>query len=118
MLLSKNDSFFRFMDETFNVLHSPHNHMNENEDNYSLKLLVPGLCREDFNIEVEDNVLTVTHEKKEDREDVFIRSFTKSYTLPDDIILKKIVATVVNGVLTLTIPKDKKKTNYRSIPIT
>ncbi|HUU87926.1 MAG TPA: Hsp20/alpha crystallin family protein [Candidatus Glassbacteria bacterium] len=91
-----------------------------NGDNeYRVELAVPGLDKEDIEIKVKDNILTISHEKEEtdDKTFYFTNSFTKEYTLPDDSDVKGITATVENGILAATIPKDKKKIKERVIEI-
>jgi HSP20 family protein len=81
------------------------------ENEYRIELAVPGLSKEDINIKVKDDVLTISHENKDTDNNTFYftRSFTKEYTLPVDSDVKGIKATVENGILAATIPKDKKK---------
>ena len=90
-----------------------------NENDYRVELAVPGLSKEDINVKVKDNILTISHEKEktDDKSFYFTNSFTKEYTLPDDSDVKGITATVVNGILVTTIPKDKKKIKERVIEI-
>lgn len=92
----------------------------ENDDDYRVELAVPGLSKEDINVKVNDNILTISHQKEEtdDKTFYFTNSFTKEYRLPADINVKGIVATVENGILAATIPKDKKKVKERVIEIT
>lgn len=77
---------------------------------------LPGMCREDISIDLENNVLTISGEKTETREEgdeerryhVYERnfgSFTRSFTLPRTIDAANIVATFDNGVLTMKLPK-------------
>jgi len=89
----------------------------ENEKDYQIEIAVPGLIKDDINIKVEDDILTISHERDEDETFRFTSSFKKIYTLPDDVSIKGIVAKVENGVLLLTLPKEKKKKNERIIEI-
>jgi HSP20 family protein len=77
---------------------------------------LPGMRREDISIDLENNVLTISGEKTETREEgdeerryhVYERnfgSFTRSFTLPRTIDAAGIVATFDNGVLTMKLPK-------------
>ena len=90
-------------------------------DNYILELAVAGLSEEDIKVNVEDGVLTVeSSSEKSDEEFLYQgiarRSFKRSWTLSDDIIVKG--ASLVDGMLTVTmekiIPEEKKP---KSIPI-
>lgn len=90
----------------------------ENENSYELQLAVPGLNKEDFNIEVKDNFLTVSGERKfsEEKKDRNYHSietqfgaFSRSFSLPENVNTSKINAKYTNGILELVIPKDEKK---------
>jgi len=91
----------------------------ENDDDYQIELAVPGLTKEDIEIKVKDSVLTISHQKEETDDETFYftNSFTKQYTLPDDVSVKGIKATVENGILAATIPKDKKKPKEFAVEI-
>jgi len=89
----------------------------ENDDDYQIEIAIPGLSKEDIDIKVKDSILTISHEKEDDESFFFTNSFGKEYTLPDDVSVKGITAKVENGVLLVTIPKDKKKTTERVIKI-
>jgi HSP20 family protein len=82
-----------------------------------LSVVAPGLHKKDFKIDVEGNMLTISGEKEEDkneREETFTRreynysSFSRSFTLPAEVEQDKINATYDGGVLKLTIPKTEK----------
>lgn len=98
----------------------------ENEASFELHVEVPGMNKEDFNIEVKDNYLTVSGERKfrsekneKDFQSIETRygSFSRSFALPDNIQGDKINAKYVNGILELTIPKDEKKLLKTSIKV-
>ncbi len=89
----------------------------ENEKDFELELAVPGRKKDDFNIEVDNNVLTVSSEVKtenETSEDNFTRrefgftSFKRAFTLPETIDEDKIKADYVDGLLRFTLPKKKE----------
>ena len=90
----------------------------ETEKAFELFVEVPGMNKEDFNLEVNDNYLTISGERKfssEKNEKNFhsietrYGSFSRSFTLPDSVSSDKINAKYNNGILELTIPKDEKK---------
>jgi len=92
----------------------------EDDESYQIEVAIPGLSKEDIDIKVKDSIISISHEKENDIDDegfFFTDSFNKEYTLPDDVNIKTISAKVENGVLLVTIPKDKKKTNERVIKI-
>lgn len=90
----------------------------EGKDNYEIEVAAPGLEKKDFRIDVKDNVLTVSSEKKEEREKkegnkvVFSEfnyaSFSRSFQLPDGIDVNKISAGHQNGILKVTLPKREE----------
>jgi HSP20 family protein len=78
---------------------------------------VPGMRKEDIDIRVENNVLTIrgTKERKEDvKEEGYFRaersygSFTRSFSLPNTVEVSKIAADYKDGVLTLHLPKAEE----------
>ncbi|MEO1013382.1 MAG: Hsp20/alpha crystallin family protein [Bacteroidota bacterium] len=89
----------------------------ENEKDFELEFAVPGRKKEDFNIEVDDNVLTISAEvKSEDasskgnytRREFSHSSFKRAFTLPETIDESKIKATYENGLLGLSLPKKEE----------
>jgi len=90
----------------------------ETEDDFVLRADLPGLSEDDVNIEVEDNVLTVSGERKaehEERKEGYYRverasgSFTRSLTLPEGIDPAKVRASFDRGVLEVRIPKPEQR---------
>lgn len=98
----------------------------ENPESFEIHLAVPGLQKEDFNIELNDNYLTVSGERKfsnEKKERTFhsiethYGSFSRSFSLPENVDAAKINAKYNNGILELTIPKDEKKALKQTIKV-
>jgi len=97
----------------------------ETKDEYAFKLEVPGLSKDDVKIELNDNTLSISGEKKESNEvkkenfhriESYSGKFSRSFSLPRNIDTKKINANMKNGVLELRIPKaEEQKT--KAIPI-
>ena len=86
----------------------------EDEHSIQLKLEVPGIDQKDLDIKVENNVLSVSGERKfekEQKEENFHRverrygSFTRSFTLPNTVNTEDITADYANGVLTVKLAK-------------
>ncbi len=89
----------------------------ENEKDYELELAVPGHKKDDFNIEVDKDVLTVSLEVKSEetektenytRREFSLNSFKRAFTLPESIDSDKIDATYVDGILKFTLPKKEE----------
>lgn len=111
------DPFFRGFD-TKGYLSTPETNISKDELGYKVSISVPGLTKEDLKITIKEGVMKVLYEKEEgSRENYFVGSFVKSYNIPDDVKEKDIEGSVQNGVLTLTLPIDKKKTLERMISL-
>lgn len=89
----------------------------ENEKDYELELAIPGKKKDDFNVEVDNNILTVsmeTHQEDEQKEDNYTRkefsytSFRRSFTLPETVNEDKINANYKDGILRFTLPKKEE----------
>jgi HSP20 family protein len=88
----------------------------ENTKDYRVEIAAPGLEKKDFNVTVQDGMLTISAEKKEEkkedtknyrRREFSYNSFSRSFTLPDNLLADKIDAKYENGVLRLTLPKKE-----------
>ncbi len=86
----------------------------ENEKDFELELAVPGRKKEDFKIEINDNVLTISSESKTEenvekdnytRREFAYTSFKRAFTLPETIDEDNIKANYDNGILKFTMPK-------------
>jgi HSP20 family protein len=82
----------------------------EEDDAYVLSSLVPGLKAEDLNIQVLDDVVRIEGEYKAEENDYLLRelpsgSFTRTLRLPAAIEADLVEAKIVDGVLTLKLPK-------------
>ena len=98
----------------------------ENEKAFELHLYVPGLGKEDFELTIEDRKLKVSGERKraELSEDVKFHikevaygKFSRTFNLPKNADQKKIKASYLNGILTVTIPKDSSKALKTTIEV-
>lgn len=87
----------------------------EKEKEFEIQLAAPGLTKKDFNITVENDMLTIAVEKeveKEEKETNFTRreynytNFMRSFNLPENVKVEKMDARYENGVLTLLLPKE------------
>ena len=80
---------------------------------YAMKVELPGVAPEAVKLEVNDGVLTISGEKKEETKDEQTKevrecsygSFTRSMTLPEDADAEHITAISKNGILTVSIPR-------------
>lgn len=110
------------------VMNVPAVNIAEQKDEYLVSLAAPGLKKEDFNINVDDNMLTISSKKEESKEEKnkkFTRneysysSFSRSFTLPEEINKEKIDAKYVDGVLKISIPRkeEAKKLSAKHIAV-
>jgi HSP20 family protein len=115
------DEFFKPWNEWFDngsimsrTMQVPAVNITEEKDAYHVSLGVPGMKKEDFKIDVDGNMLTISSEKEESKEEKdkkFTRmeynyaSFSRSFTLPDEVAKDKIEASYKDGVLKLTLPR-------------
>ncbi|GAB4252655.1 MAG: Hsp20/alpha crystallin family protein [Vicingaceae bacterium] len=109
--LSKNE-FFKDWKPAVNV--------EETDKNFEIEMVAPGFDKDDFNVSVENGVLTIQaksqkeeeHKKKKfTRKEFSYKSFEKSFTLPENVNADDIDATYKRGLLKLVIPKIEQKTS-------
>ncbi|KAK8800685.1 hypothetical protein WA158_000010 [Blastocystis sp. Blastoise] len=90
----------------------------ENKDNYEVSADLPGMEKDDINVELKDNVLTLScerkGEKKEDDDEKnyhyyerHFGSYKRSMAVPTDVDVENVKADYTNGVLKLSLPKTK-----------
>jgi len=117
-----NDSFFT--DRM--VTRVPAANISETTDHYHVELAAPGLKKEDFKINLERNVLNISVEQTENKQDqktyakreYSYSSFVRSFTLPDSADEAGIQASYLDGVLAINIPKkEEAKSTGRQIEI-
>lgn len=98
----------------------------ENEKAFEIHVAVPGMNKDEFKVDLNDNYLTVSGERKltqEKKEDSFhsietqFGTFSRSFSLPDNVDAAKINATYVNGILVINVPKDAKKIMKSTIKV-
>ncbi len=99
------------------VLTAPPVNITENDNDYQLSIGVPGMRKDDFNIDVEGNVLTVSSEKEESseekdkkytRKEFSYASFSRSFALPEEVAQEKITASYTDGTLKIVLPKKEE----------
>lgn len=117
------DDFFKPWNQWFDdsnivgrVANIPAVNIKENSNQYIVSLAAPGMKKEDFNVDLNGNVLTISSEKEEssqDKNDRYNRreysytSFSRSFNFPDDVKPESIEARYENGELTITLPRKE-----------
>lgn len=100
-----------------NVQTVPSVNIRETEATYELELAAPGFEKADFQVKLENDLLTVAAEKKQEenkqegkyaRKEFQYEKFSRSFTLPDTADSSHIVAKYENGVLHLSIAKKEE----------
>ncbi len=102
--------------------------VNEKEDEkaYYIEVDLPGVKKEDINVEVKDNILVISGERKFKKEEEdkgykrvesFFGKFERRFTLPADADPERIEAKVEDGVLYITIPKIEQHQNAKKIEV-
>ncbi|GGA82248.1 Hsp20/alpha crystallin family protein [Puia dinghuensis] len=89
----------------------------ERQDHYEISLAAPGMKKDDFNVDVEGNLLTISAESSQQKQDSNERhtrrefsftSFSRAFTMPEGVVKDKIDASYENGLLKLTLPKTEE----------
>ena len=106
----------------------PSVNIRENKEEFLIDVAVPGFDKNDFKIEVNNDVLTVSSEKQEESEtkdekgkhgerytkrEFSYQAFIRSFTLPDDADADRVTASYDKGILTVLVPK-KEETKPRT----
>ena len=118
------DDFFKPWNEWFTdggssgrTITMPPVNVTENQNDYMVSLAAPGLKKDDFKVDISGNMVTISSEKEESKEEKdknFTRkeysysSFSRSFTLPEDVMQEKIEAKYEDGVLKLKLPRKEE----------
>jgi HSP20 family protein len=98
------------------VLQFPPVNILEKTDSYQLEIAAPGFQKMDFNVKLEENLLTISTEKKEEktetadkqiRKEFSYKAFKRSFTIDEKIDGEKINAKYENGILKVELPKKE-----------
>src|SRR5688572_21911122 len=98
----------------------------EEEKSFEIQVAVPGMNKDEFKIDVNDNYLTISGERKNSREkkennfhsvEIQYGTFSRSFTLPENVDANGISAKYVDGILEVSIPKDEKKSVKTTIKV-
>ena len=103
-----------FWDEFDNFFTKPSKgwHCIKEDDKWILEMAIPGLVKEDLKVKMIKGELGIISENEDN---VWLGSFDKRFTLPQDVDTKKIKAKVENGVLTLTLSIKEDSENFIDI---
>lgn len=111
--------FFTWDDRNYSTS-SPAVNVEETDKEYLIEVAAPGLEKDDMKVAVDNGVLTISSEKKmenEEKKENYLRrefghtSFSRSFSLPEEVDAEKISAKHKNGVLFVNLPKAEVKVN-------
>jgi len=91
----------------------------ESDDNFMVEVAAPGKTRNDFNIELDNDILTISSEEKKEnettekngrytRKEFSYSNFKRAFSLPETVDNEKIAASYENGVLVINLPKKEE----------
>ena len=119
------NDWFERMDNISN-LGLPKSNISETEKSFKIEMSVPGYTKEDFNLHVEDNLLVVSVEKEETKEEekdnvVYhefkVNNFKRSFRLSKNVDSNGIEANYENGILKIEIPKKEESVLKKLIAV-
>jgi len=102
------------LSKMFNGEDLPAVNISENEKSYEIEVAAPGMKKDDFKVKVENGMLVITGEKKEDKEEIkknytrqehYYNTFSRSFSLPDNASEDDVKATYDSGMLRIWIAK-------------
>ena len=106
-----------------NVSQSPSVNVLEEDKRFVVELAAPGMSRDDFEVTVEEDILTVSAKRKQEveeskgnymRKEFYYNEFSRSFRLPSEILSDDISASYNDGILSIEVPKDiDKQTTLR-----
>ncbi len=112
------DDFLPFFSSRNNSM--PAVNIREDEKNFVLDLAVPGINRDDLKLDINDDVLTISSETKNEseenrdgykRKEFSYSSFCRSFYVPENVNRDKIEANYKDGILSVELPKQEEEKN-------
>ena len=114
-----------FDNDFFHVLSNgtsskPAVNISENDKNYVLEFAVPGIDKKDLKIDMNEDVLTISSEAKNEteeskdgykRKEFSYSAFSRSFYVPEDVDTEKIEANYKDGILSVSLPKEEEVKN-------
>ena len=107
--------FFSMKDDAMNVSNfTPRTRITEDRDNFYINMEMPGISKDDLKISLENNVLSISGEKKQTQKteetnlimnEIYYGEFCRSFNVTNEIKADGIEADFKDGILTVTLPK-------------
>ena len=93
----------------------PRTNLYENPDTFEVRTEVPGIAKDDLNVNIQGNYLEISGSRADDTPDGYkihrtergSDAFSRSFTLPDDVDADRVEAKLKDGILYLTLPKSE-----------
>jgi HSP20 family protein len=113
-----NDDFFPVLNGNYSSM--PAVNIREDDKKFLLDLAVPGIDKKDLKIDIEDEVLTISSETKNEleestdgykRKEFSFTSFCRSFQIPENVTKDKIEASYKDGILSVMLPKAEEENN-------
>lgn len=125
LIRKQNSRFPTIMEELFNnnwnasisdySNSKPAVNVKEDDKSFTLQIAAPGINKNDFEISLENRVLSIEVVKKDEHDvndftskEFDYNSFKRSFSIPKSIELLKINASYINGILKINLPKNKE----------
>jgi HSP20 family protein len=112
------DDFFPVLSRSTNSV--PAVNVREDDKNITLEVAIPGIDKKDLKINVNEDVLTISSESKNEteesrngykRKEFSYSAFSRSFYVPENVNTEKIEATYKDGILTVGLPKQEEEKN-------
>lgn len=118
-----NDSLGKF---ERNVFFTPRVDVTESDKAFEVNVALPGLKKEDINIEVKNDLLTISGERKMKNEnndskyhlvETYYGKFSRTFSLPENVAGEGVSAEFTDGILKIEVPKTEVKENKTTVTI-
>jgi HSP20 family protein len=115
-----NRDWYDWSNQNFSLTNTtiPSVNIKETDNEFMVEMAAPGMEKEDFKIDLNNNLLTISSEKQAEnkveegknitRREFSYQSFSRSFTLPAIVETDKITAKYANGILAVNIPKREE----------
>ena len=104
-------------ESNYDLKWSPNVDINETDNDFVLDVELPGIDKKDIKVEVKDNVLSISGERRQEKNTENANSsrierhygkYVRTFRLPDTVLADNLAAKYKDGVLTITLPKTEK----------
>jgi HSP20 family protein len=113
-----NHRVFNHLNTVSSNSNTPAVNVSEDEKGFTIEMAAPGIARNDFNLEIDNDILTISAEQKESKEEQkpnYLRrefnyhTFKRSFMLPESVDQEQIKASHESGILRLSLPKKEEE---------